>query len=226
MSPQERVRKAYQFLLEHALSNTSFSTEDLRAATGWTRSTVRVYTSKQWREVLVRQTDGTLAVRPDFERLTEEEFLQRTSQVHSLTGVISRPLKIFLCHGSEDKPAVRELYQKLHSLGANPWLDEEKLLPGQNWHREITKAVREADIVVICLSKRSVNKSGYVQREIKFALDVADEKPEGTIFLIPVKLEECHIPDRLRNIQWVNLLEKEGYQKLVQSLQLRANELE
>ncbi len=40
-----------------------------------------------------------------------------------------RPLKVFLCHASGDKPAVRELYHKLTAEGwVDPWLDEEKLI--------------------------------------------------------------------------------------------------
>ena len=53
-----------------------------------------------------------------------------------------RPLKVFLCHTSADKPTVRELYQRLLTEGwINAWLDEEKLLPGQDWSVEIEKAV-------------------------------------------------------------------------------------
>jgi len=42
-----------------------------------------------------------------------------------------RKLKVFLCHASQDKPVVRELYQRLLAEDwIEPWLDEEKLLPG------------------------------------------------------------------------------------------------
>ena len=97
-------------------------------------------------------------------------------------------LKVFLCHASGDKPPVRELYKRLVAEGVDAWLDQEKLLPGQDWRLEIPRAVQEADVVVICLSKKSITKEGYVQKEIKFALDIAEEKPEGTIFLIPAQI--------------------------------------
>ena len=85
----------------------------------------------------------------------------------------SRKLKVFLCHSKDDKHKVRDLYRRLISNGFNAWLDEEKLLPGQNWDFEIRKAIRETDIVIACLSNNSVTKAGYVQKEIRFALDVA-----------------------------------------------------
>src|SRR6476660_4571276 len=97
-------------------------------------------------------------------------------------------LRLFLCHSSVDKPSVRTFYQRLQNDKFDPWLDEENLLPGQDWEHEIKKAVRGADVVLVCLSRVSVERAGFANKEIKFALDVADEKPEGTIFIIPVKL--------------------------------------
>jgi hypothetical protein len=133
-----------------------------------------------------------------------------------------QPLQIFLCHSSNDKSKVRALYLQLRRDGFNPWLDEENLLPGHDWQIEIPKAVRKSDIVIVCLSKGSVTKAGYIQKEIKQALDVADEQLEGTIFIIPLKLEDCDIPERLNRWQWVNLFDDNGYQRLVRSLNVRA----
>ncbi len=136
-----------------------------------------------------------------------------------------RSLRVFLCHSSGDKPTVRELYQRLCADGIDAWLDEEKLLPGQDWQREIPRAVRASDVVIVCLSRSSITKAGYVQKEIKFALDVADEQPEGTIFLIPAKLEACEVPERLTRWQWVNLYEPKGYERLMKALRARADAL-
>lgn len=136
-----------------------------------------------------------------------------------------RLLKVFLCHASGDKPPVRQLYKELVAEGVDAWLDQEKLLPGQDWRLEIPKAVQEADVVVVCLSKKSITKEGYVQKEIKFALDLAEEKPEGMIFLIPARLEECVVPERLSRWQWVDLYEEDGFSRLLRSLKLRANKV-
>lgn len=143
-----------------------------------------------------------------------------------LTEISTRPIRVFLCHSSNDKPAVRALYEQLlKEKGIIPWLDEEDLLPGQKWQREIPKAVRSSDIVIVCLSRNSINKAGYVQKEIKFALDIADEQPEDTIFLIPLKLEECEVPERLSELQWVSYFEEKGYQRLLKALRKRTESL-
>ena len=133
-------------------------------------------------------------------------------------------IKIFLCHGSEDKAAVRELYGRLKNDGAKPWFDEEDILPGQDWEREIRKAVRSCDVVLVCLSKSSVNRAGYLQKEIRFVLEVAEEKPQGTIFLIPARLELSEVPEHLRRWQWVDLFTDRGYEKLRDALQAHARE--
>jgi len=136
-----------------------------------------------------------------------------------------QPVQVFLCHASGDKPAVRELYEKLRADGFRPWLDAEDLLPGQDWQREIPNRVRDSDVVVVCLSCQSAIKTGYVQKEIKYALDAADEQPEGEIFLIPLRLEPCEVPQRLTRWQWVDLFESHGYDKLLRALDLRSKSL-
>jgi len=136
-----------------------------------------------------------------------------------------RSLRVFLCHASSDKPVVQKLYKRLLKDGIDAWLDKEKLIPGQNWQIEIPKAVKNSDVVIVCLSSQSVNKEGFVQKEIKFALDAADEKPEGTIFLIPARLENCNVPDRISQYHWVDIFTNDGYERLLKALQIRANTL-
>ena len=140
-------------------------------------------------------------------------------------AVENHRLKVFLCHSSADKPKVREFHQRLISEGFDSWLDEMKLVPGQDWDMEIRKAVRDSDAVVVFLSENSITKEGYIQKEIRFALDAADEKPEGAIFLIPARLDDCSVPERLVRLQWVDLFESKGYEKLVYALKLRARNL-
>src|SRR4026207_1125772 len=135
-----------------------------------------------------------------------------------------RALKVFLCHASADKTAVRELYQRLSKDGVDAWLDKEKLLPGQDWEYEIRKAVREADLVLVCLSKQ-FNQVGFRQKEVRWALDTAMEQPEGEVFIIPARLEECETPSSLRKLQWVDLFEESGYRRLMLALQARAQKI-
>jgi hypothetical protein len=133
----------------------------------------------------------------------------------------TKRLRAFLCHSSSDKEEVRKLHRWLKRDGFSPWLDEEELLPGQHWRYEIPRAVKQSDVVIVCLSHSATTKTGYINKELTLALDAADEQPEGAIFIIPVKLEECAVPERLSGFQWV-MLEGDGYQRLVRALQARA----
>ena len=129
---------------------------------------------------------------------------------------------IFLGHATEDKPKVRELYQRLKGDGYAPWLDADDLLPGQLWRVEIPKAIKSAAVFLACLSKTSVAKQSYVQKEFRYALSVLAELPQGSIYLIPVRLDDCDVPDlsipelglNLADIQWVDLFEEDGFDRL------------
>jgi hypothetical protein len=141
-------------------------------------------------------------------------------------GSASRLLSVFLCHASEDKQRVRDLYKSLLIAGIDPWLDENKLLPGQDWQLEITKAIEACDAILVCLSKVAIKKEGYVQREVKLALDRAEEKPTGTIFVIPVKLDECPLPPQLKRWQAIDWHEpNRSIELLDKALKVRAKQL-
>lgn len=135
-----------------------------------------------------------------------------------------RPVKVFLCYARPDRDRVDQLYENLSLAGLEPWMDTHRLLPGEKWERAIRKTIREADFFVVCISKKSVNRRGFMQKEIRMALDIWDEKLEDDIYLIPARLEDCDIPDeRLRSAQWVDLFHPDGLQKLIQALQVGMN---
>ena len=128
---------------------------------------------------------------------------------------------------AKTKPQVRKLYADLKARGFDPWLDEVDLLPGQIWKTEIPKAIRQAGIFLACLSSRSVGKVGYVQNEFRLALSAFGERPPGSIFLIPVRLDDCDVPDlqipdrglSLRDIHWVDLWQEGGFDRLVSAIE-------
>jgi hypothetical protein len=128
--------------------------------------------------------------------------------------------RIFLCHANEDKPQIREVYQRLKAEGFQPWLDEEDLLPGQLWNQEIRRALKNSDFILIFFSQNSVAKRGYVQREMKLTLDTWEEVPEGQIFAIPIRLDTCQIPERFKPFQWVDLFGNGGWERLIRALRL------
>lgn len=136
-------------------------------------------------------------------------------------------LQIFLAHASEDKPQVLQLYDKLKQAEYKPWIDKKDLIPGQLWRDEIPKAIKKSDIFIACFSNISVIKEGYIQKEYKLALDKYAEKLPGTIYLIPLRLDNCRLSDlrnteyniNLSDFHWVDYWEADGFEQLVRSLE-------
>lgn len=136
-----------------------------------------------------------------------------------------RKLKVFLCHTSADKQKVKELYQRLNKeIWIDPWLDVAKILPGQHWTSVIKQSLTEADSVIILISSNSINKEGFVQREMNLAWDLSLAKPRNVIYLIPLRLEDCEVPFDLSERQWADYFgekQEETYNSLLKSLRLR-----
>src|SRR5207247_2126867 len=98
------------------------------------------------------------------------------------------------------------LYEDLSRLGEIPWLDVKSLLPGEDWKNAVNKGIRNSDYFVLLLSTQAVSKKGYVQKEVREALAILDEQPDGRVYLIPVRLDNC-VPghERLRDLHWLDL---------------------
>src|SRR6266498_2229337 len=125
---------------------------------------------------------------------------------------------IFLSYSRADATAARNLYQKLKKRGFQIWFDEESLLPGQVWEREIEEAIYSAGLVIVLLSTNSVNRAGYAQKEIKTALDVMERMPEGKPYLVPIRLDDCTIPRQLSHIHCGWLVDDRDIEKLSKML--------
>ena len=126
---------------------------------------------------------------------------------------------IFISYAHEDRSGAFEVCETLEQGGYPVWLDKVNLLPGQDWKREIERAIRESEIFIACLSHNSVNKRGFVQSELKRALEVLDTIPEGDIFIIPVRFDECVVPSELSKLHWLNFFESNAKERLVNAIQ-------
>lgn len=117
-----------------------------------------------------------------------------------------KPDIVFLSYAREDRAFAERLYMDLRKQEINVWMDVKNLQAGSNWKMEISKTIRKARFFLLLISKNSINKRGFVQKEIKEGLDVFQEFPEGEIFIIPVRLDETEPIDKeLKDLNWVNL---------------------
>lgn len=127
--------------------------------------------------------------------------------------------QIFLSYVHKDEEIVKDLYQKLSKAGFKPWMDKKDIVPGEKWRDSISRAIKNSDFFLICLSLNSVNRRGFLQKEIRQALEICQELLDSDIYLIPGRLEDCTVPESLHEFQAVDLFRKEGWTRLLSAIQ-------
>lgn len=135
---------------------------------------------------------------------------------------------VFLSYGREDTKAARRMYRDLTSIGIDVWFDRENLLAGELWERAALNAIGRCQYVIALLSTRSVSRKGFVNRELRKALELLEEYPENSIFLITVRLDSCTPSHtRLAAIHRVDMFPswKDGLDQIFKSLRIINEEL-
>lgn len=129
--------------------------------------------------------------------------------------------RVFLAYVVEDQRQVRSIFRFLKGHGFEPWMDEESLLPGQNWPRAIERAIEGADFVIPCFSRVSTSKRSFFHAELRIALDCARLRPLDTAYLVPIRIEPCPVPRSIqKHTQYVDLFPDPdpGLEKLLRTL--------
>jgi|GEM_PF-5986038 len=138
-------------------------------------------------------------------------------------------IQIFLAHAKEDKEVVLKLYEHLKKAGYKPWIDEHDLIAGQNWRSVIPKEIEKSQLFIACLSKLSIAKEGYLQDEFKMAFNKFASMQHNSIYFIPLRLDECEIPDlrqdeyglNIKDIQWIDYWKTDGFAKLEKAISVK-----
>lgn len=97
---------------------------------------------------------------------------------------------VFISYVREDIKFAKKLYDDLKKVGFDAWLDQEDLLPGQEWKIAIKDKIDHCSIFLPIISKSSVTKTGFYQGEIKHAFARLENIPPGQIFIIPVRIDD------------------------------------
>jgi TIR domain len=134
------------------------------------------------------------------------------------TSFLERAPQVFFSYSRLDADRVQPFYEKLARAGFKPWLDTKDMLPGEDWHRAIEIAIRKSDFFVAFLSRNSVNRRGIIQTELRNAVDKAKEMLDSDIYLIPVRLEQCDLPESLSQWQAVDLFQDPGWDLFLRAL--------
>jgi formylglycine-generating enzyme required for sulfatase activity len=108
--------------------------------------------------------------------------------------------KTFLSYSRANKDFAVKLARELKSEGFAVWLDQLDIPPGARWDAEVEKALTESEVFMVIMTQAST-QSDNVLDEIGYAID------NGKRFL-PVLLEKCNVPLRLRRFQYVDFTDK------------------
>jgi hypothetical protein len=123
---------------------------------------------------------------------------------------------VFLSHNSKDKPAVRELAEKLKSRGMRVWLDEWELVPGRPWQEALEQIIQTTKSAAVL-----VGADGFGPWEIPEMRGCLSQFVERRLPVIPVLLPTAPskpvLPLFLTQFTWVDLRAgtiKEGLDRL------------
>lgn len=129
--------------------------------------------------------------------------------------------QVFIAYVEEDLLLAGRLRDRIAAAGCSPWMDKDKLIPGQNWPRAIRRAIEISDTFVACFSVRSGSKRGPFHSELRWALHCAQRMPLEEAFVVPVRFEVCAVPREIQErVQYVDLFPdwEAGVKKVIRAL--------
>jgi hypothetical protein len=134
--------------------------------------------------------------------------------------------QIFISYAKPDREKALELFEQLSHQNYRVWIDCKRLLPGQNWDFEITKALEKSAVVIVLISQNSVSRRGYVQKEIKIAVAKRQEKLNDDIYIIPIIIgDEVSVPDELRYVQYISESDPVFFENLTRAINIQIDRL-
>lgn len=130
---------------------------------------------------------------------------------------------IFISYARLDGNEVEKIYLFLKQSGYNPWMDVYDIIAGEQWERSIARAIKKSVIFIACLSSNSARRRGVIQKEIQLALDKYEGLLPEDIFIIPLRLDECSIPERLAHLHVEDWFDEDAPERLLKAISTGIN---
>ena len=141
---------------------------------------------------------------------------------------------VFISYVKENKKKVNKLYQDLTSQGIQVWLDRNDIDPGVRWKQAIRRAIQQGAFFIACFSTEyNIRSATYMNEELTVAIEELRRRSSDKAWFIPLKLNECEIPDRdigggetLQDLHYTALYENwdTGIQRILRVIQSNSSE--
>jgi TIR domain len=111
---------------------------------------------------------------------------------------------VFLCHNSEDKPAVRQISKKLAEKNIKPWLDEDQIRPGTSWQTALGQQIGSIKSAAVFVGESGLGP--WQDQEIQALLSQFVKRQCRVIpAVLPSAKATPELPWTLANLHWVDL---------------------
>jgi hypothetical protein len=114
-------------------------------------------------------------------------------------------MKIFISYSRKDIEFVRKLAADLELANFDVWWDITGLQAGDDWPKEIPRAIKSSRRVIVVLTSNS-GKSAWVEKEIAQALDLRKR-------IIPIQLDRTRVPFTLINLNPIDFQKNDNYEQ-------------
>ena len=141
--------------------------------------------------------------------------------------VVDRNRKIFLSHKTCDKPAIREYFEVLKTLGFDPWLDEDAIVAGTSLERGILDGFEQSCAAVFFVT-HNFEDENFLATEVNYAMAQKREKGERfsiITMVISEKNKKGKVPSLLKQYVWKEPQSQlEALNEIVRALPLISSE--
>ena len=121
--------------------------------------------------------------------------------------------KAFLSYVTENRDSIKHLDKDLTDYGIDVVTDYKYVSGGDNWRNRIRNLIYESGYFILCFSKEfNEREESVAYRELDYAIERASDFPPDRKWIIPVRINECTIPNReirpgvmLTDLNWTDL---------------------
>lgn len=118
-------------------------------------------------------------------------------RVIAMTSTTDPAGHAFISYVREDQDRVKEIVRSLNAADVPIWTDKTRLSPGEDWQLTIRKAIQRNALAFIAVFSRNsaARERSYQHEELNLAAEQFRLHPPGRVWLIPVRLDDCELPD-------------------------------